>query len=220
MAELAAEFLHLTHVEQHGRVGRIQSRHEFVRVELEDLVELRQRREFHFGRVDLALIRLQRLLDAVGQRQTEIIHYLDVGLASAAGYTRVGMLFLAYRRMGVAAIIMPGKNQRLVGQREKSLRDRIVALAGVAAREIATPRPVNQQHVAGEDPVTRIKANRVRRMAGRVDYLKLDITDLEALAIVDMNIDALWGRPPMHHYRLARNLPEFARAAALASSRM
>jgi hypothetical protein len=52
-------------------------------------------------------------------------------------------------------------------------------------------------------------------MAGRIDYLKFDLTDLEALAIVDMDIDVRRGRPPMHHDRRARKLAEFDRAAAM-----
>ena len=68
----------------------------------------------------------------------------------------------------MATIVVRRINQGGLGEGEQLVRNRIVLLARIAAGEIGAPSAVNQQAIAGENPVLGIEAYRVGGMAGRV----------------------------------------------------
>ena len=81
------------------------------------------------------------------------------------------------------------------------MRNRIVLLARIAAGEIGAPGAVNQQAIAGENPVLGIEAYRVGGMAGRVQHLELEIADDQPLAVLKMHRDMRGRGSPMHRDR-------------------
>src|SRR3546814_10636109 len=74
----------------------------------------------------------------------------DVLRACLAGQARVVTLLLADRRAGLATIVVRRVEQRVVGQREQTVRDRIPGRAGVAVLKIGAATAADQQHVAAE----------------------------------------------------------------------
>ena len=115
----------------------------------------------------------------------------------------------------MSAIIVRGKNQCLIGQREQLARYRIVLNAGVAAREIGAAGAVDEQDVAGEDAILREQADRIRRVARRVEDAEFFVADLQHLAVFDMDCDVRRGREKMHRDRRVGQRAQLHRAAAM-----
>src|SRR5271156_5321196 len=150
MPQLSAILIFLANVDQKRRIGSRDSIAQLRRGQLTHLVELRECWELERARINVRLVRLQRLLDAVGQRQAEVVHQVDVIVARLARQPRIRSLLFSDRRLRMPSIVVRGKNQSLIRQREQLARDRVVLDAGVTAREIRATRSMDKQNVAGE----------------------------------------------------------------------
>ena len=98
------------------------------------------------------------------------------------------------------SIVVRGKNQRLIGQREQLARDRVVLDAWVAAREIRATRSMDKQNVAGEYAILGQQTYRIRCMPGSMKDPKLLISYLNYLPIFDVDADVRRRRQPMHRH--------------------
>src|SRR5580700_6691803 len=96
------------------------------------------------------------------------------------------------------SVVVRGKNQSLIGQREQLARDRIVLDTRVAAREIRATRSMDKQNVAGEYTILGQQTYRIRCMPGRVKDSKLLLSYLNYLPIFDVDADVRRRRQPMH----------------------
>src|SRR5215472_192536 len=110
--QLASVFVRLTDIEQHHSLGVAPPLIDLLRRKLPDLVQLREARKLYRVIVDCALIRLQRLLDLLREREAEIVHQLDVSLTRATGDARVRAFLFRDRRVRMAAVIVRGINER------------------------------------------------------------------------------------------------------------
>src|SRR5271154_2175192 len=120
----------------------------------------------------------------------------------------------------MAAIIVRGENQDLIGQREQLAGDRIVLATGVAAREIGAPRAVDKQHVAREDAIPGEQANRIGSVAGSMEDADFLIANFQRLTIFNVNTYVRSRRETMHHDRRIGKHAQLHRAAAMSGVSM
>src|SRR5271167_3218718 len=115
----------------------------------------------------------------------------------------------------MSSIVVRGKNQDLIGQREQLAHYRIVLNARIATREIGASGAVDEQNVAGEDAILREHAYRIRRMARCVEDAKFLVAYIQRLAILDVDAHVRSRREAMHYDGCAGKLAQLHRAAAM-----
>src|SRR5208283_487417 len=101
----------------------------------------------------------------------------------------------------MSSIIVRGKNQDLIGQREQLADYRIVLNARIAAREIGASGAVDEQNISGEDAILREQAYRIRSMARSVEDAKFLVAHFQHLTIFDVDAHVRSRREAMHHDR-------------------
>src|SRR5579862_6458945 len=118
------------------------------------------------------------------------------------------------------AIIVRGENQRRVREREQLARYRIVLSARVAAREIGATGTVDEQYVAGEDAILCEHADRIRRVAGRMQDAEFLVAYFQRLTIFDVDSDVRRRRKQMHRDRRISQRAQLHRAATMIGVRV
>ena len=86
---------------------------------------------------------------------------------------RIEALLLADGGHRVALVVVRGIDQRLVGQLQQPVENRIVLRARIAVLEIGAAGAADQQRVAGENPVGHHEAVGIVGVAGRVQHSRL-----------------------------------------------
>ncbi len=141
-------------------------------------LEIRRYRDIHLLRVG----------------QIEVVHDVDVFLGGTDLQARVVGPFLADRADRVALVVVGRVDQRILGQLEQLVEDRVVGGVGVAVLEIGPAGSADQQSIAGENTVGQPEAVGIVRMAGGLDDVQADALDLDLVALAD---------PHRHHVDLA-----------------
>src|SRR6266550_187738 len=95
--------------------------------------------------------------------------------------------FLVADGGGRAAVVMAGEEQRVVGQRAETLRERVVHLARVAARQIGTSARADEERVARDEPAVDEKALRAGRVPGRMHERQREPADRQRVVVVDLH---------------------------------
>ena len=104
------------------------------------------------------------------------------GLAADA---RVVALLLANRRRGAPFVVVRGEDARGVGQREQARVDAVVERARIAALKVGAADGADEQRIAGEDARAEDEAERLGRVARRLEHLEHDAADGEAIALAE-----------------------------------
>ena len=132
-------------------------------------------------------------------RQVQVVHqrhvFLDVGHLEA----RVEAPLLADGADRVALVVVARIDQRLVGQRQQLVEQRVVGGTGVAVLEIGAAGAADQQGVAGEHPVRHQIAVGLIGVAGRIDRLEADALDIDVVAVRDADRDHVRPAFLAHH---------------------
>src|SRR5271155_865918 len=113
------------------------------------------------------------------------------------------------------SIIVRGKNQDLIGQREQLAHYRIVLNARIAAREIGAPGAVDEQYIASKDAILRDQAYRIRSMARSVEDAKFLVAYFQDLTIFDVDAHVRSRRQAMHSDRRTGKLAQLYGAAPM-----
>ena len=113
----------------------------------------------------------------------------------------------------VALVIVAGVDQRLVGQREKLVEERVVLLERVAVLEVGAAGAPDQQRIAGKDAVLHREAVGLGGVARRVQRAQADALDLDRIAVADAHRDHVDRRLPAHHGDALGPVAEFRHAA-------
>ena len=102
---------------------------------------------------------------------------------------RVERLLLADGGDRLALIVVRRKDERLVGQLQQPVEDRIVLRARIAVLEIGAAGAADQQRVAGENPVAHQEAVGIVGVAGRVEHVEREAFDRELVAVGEPHRD-------------------------------
>ena len=77
---------------------------------------------------------------------------------------------------------MPGKQHRIVGHLRQALREAVIHLARVTARQVGAAASVEEERVAGNEAVVDEETLAARRVARRVDQLDFNRPDGDDVA--------------------------------------
>ena len=113
------------------------------------------------------------------------------------------------------SVIVGGKNQDLVGQREQLAHYRIVLNARIAARKVGATSAVDEQNIAGEDAILREQAYRIDSVARCMEDTEFLLAYFQRLTVFDMDTYVRSRRETMHRYRRIGQLAQLHRAAAM-----
>ena len=114
--------------------------------------------------------------------QVQIVHQVDVFVDRLDLEARIEELFLADGRDGFALVVVRRIDQRVVGQLQQLVEDRIVLRARIAVLEIGAAGAADQERIAGEDAVGQQERIGIVGVAGRVQHVEADALDGDAVA--------------------------------------
>src|SRR3990172_5418551 len=101
---------------------------------------------------------------------------------------RIETFLLADGGVGVASVIMGRKDQGLVRQAKKLLRDRVKLFPRVPTGEIGPSGAPDEEGIACEYAVSCVETHAVGRMTRRIEYLQLNISDGMPLPVFNVDV--------------------------------
>ena len=212
MAEVIAVFVRLTHIEQERGGSALPLGLDFLGGKLAHAIQRGETRKLDGLVFNGGLVRLENFLDFIRQREVEVVHQIDIFLATATGHARICLFFFTDSGLGMPPIIMTGKDQCAVGQRKQFMIDAVVLGAWVALGKVGPPGAVDKQGIAGEHPVHGVEAHAVGRVAWGREHVHGERPDSDELPVFDMPVNVRGGGAPMHDHRRVGERTEFPTA--------
>ncbi len=116
-------------------------------------------------------------------RQVELAHEVDVLVDGLHLQAWVEALLLADGRDRLALVVVGRVDQRLLGQLEKLVEQRVVLRPCAAVLEIRAARAADEQRVAGEHAILHQEAVAVVGVAGRIEHVESEALDADRVAL-------------------------------------
>ncbi len=152
-----------------------------------------------------------RLVDARGHRQVEIVHDGKELLAGLAGDASVEAPFLADAAHPAPLVVVRRIDEDLLVEREELLGNARPERLRAAVLEVGTSTAADKQSVAGEDPVAPQVRDASRRMPGGGDRENFLVAEEDHVAVTEQAVVALRMAVPAHRRLRARGLFERVR---------